>query len=68
MVGADVVAARHHALHDQSEAHGVEHARVLWNSIFPVDPRVFLNQLSVQELSPPDKDHEEAPKHHVADV
>ena len=68
MVGADVIAARHHAFHNQGKTHGIKHARVLWDSIFSVHPWVFLHQLPVQELSPPHKDHEEASKHDIANV
>ena len=68
MVGADVVAARHHAFHNQGKAHGIKHAGVLWDSIFSVHPWIFLHQLPVQKLSPPHKDHEESSKHDIANV
>ena len=68
MVGADVITARHHTLHDEGKTHGVEHAGVLWDSVFSVHSWVFLYQLSVQEFSSPHEDHEETSKHHIANV
>ena len=68
VVRTNVIAARHHAFHDQSKTHGIKHAGVLRDSIFPVHSWVFLHQLPVQEFSPPDKDHEEPSKHHIANV
>ena len=68
VVWTDVIGARHEALHDQCEPHGIEETWVIWYSIFPVDIRVLRHQLLVQQLSPPDEHHEEAPQHHVANV
>ena len=68
MVGTDVITTGHHAFHHQGKAHGVEHTRVLRNSILSIHSWVFLHQLPVEELSSPHKDHEEPSKHHIANV
>ena len=68
MVWADVITARHHTLHDEGKTHSVEHAGVLWDSIFSIHACIFFHQLSVQEFSPPHKDHEKPSQHHIANV
>ena len=68
MAWTDVITSAHDSFHNQSKAHCVIHAKVLWDSVLPVVSGIFSDKLPVHQILPGYNEHEEKSEKHIAKV